>query len=49
MRWTVTTNDATRVAELRGLGFIGIMTLGDHHTTHHLQLARGETPAGHAH
>lgn len=49
MRWTVTTNDEKRVAELRGLGFIGIMTLGDHHTTHHLQLARGETPAGHAH
>ena len=49
MRWTVTTNDPKRVAELRGLGFIGIMTLGDHHTTHHLQLARGETPAGHEH
>lgn len=49
MRWTVTTSDPKRVAELRGLGFIGIMTLGDHHTTHHLQLARGETPAGHAH
>ncbi|GMV10599.1 MAG: hypothetical protein AMXMBFR55_23330 [Gemmatimonadota bacterium] len=41
MRWTVTTRDPARVAELRGLGFIGIMTLGEHHTVHHLQLARG--------
>lgn len=41
MRWTVTTRDPSRVAELRALGFIGIMTLGEHHTVHHLQLARG--------
>jgi hypothetical protein len=49
VRWTVTSADPARVAELRALGFIGIMTVGDHHTTHHLQLARGETPAGHGH
>lgn len=47
--WTVTTADSPRVAELRALGFIGIMTVGDHHTTHHLQLARGQTPEGHGH
>lgn len=44
MRWRVTTRDPKRVAELRGLGFIGIMTLGDHHTAHHVQLARGANP-----
>lgn len=44
MRWRVTTRDPKRVAELRGLGFIGIMTLGDHHTAHHVQLARGGNP-----
>lgn len=47
--WTVTTNDPKRVAELRALGFIGILALGDHHTSHHLQLAKGDTPAGHGH
>lgn len=49
IRWTVTTTDPNRLAELRALGFIGIMTLGDHHTTHHLQLARGDEVAGHGH
>jgi hypothetical protein len=39
MRWRVTTRDPARVAEVRALGH--------HHTTHHLQLARGITPAGH--
>lgn len=33
--------DATKIT---GLGFIGIMTLGMHHQTHHLALARGEMP-----
>lgn len=47
VRWTVTTRDSSRVAELRALGLVGILTLGDHHTTHHLQLARGTMPAGH--
>jgi hypothetical protein len=49
VRWTVTTTDPRRLAELRALGFIGIMALGDHHTTHHLQLARGDEVAGHGH
>lgn len=43
VKWRVTTNDPKRVGEVRALGFIGIMTLGEHHTTHHLMLARGGT------
>ena len=40
---------AHAIPQLRALGFIGILALGDHHTTHHLQLAKGDTPAGHSH
>lgn len=50
VRLTVTlrdTSDAGRAAELRGLGFIGIMTLGEHHPAHHLALARGALVGGH--
>jgi hypothetical protein len=46
-RFTVRARDAADsalVAKLRGLGFIGVMTLGDHHAAHHLAMARG---AGH--
>ncbi|HEY0929585.1 MAG TPA: hypothetical protein VGE27_06660 [Gemmatimonas sp.] len=42
-------NDATAVARIRGLGFIGLMTSGDHHGAHHLALARGDAMAGHGH
>ncbi|HKJ61050.1 MAG TPA: hypothetical protein VKA94_03515 [Hyphomicrobiales bacterium] len=38
---TVTGPDAARI---RGLGFIGLMTVGMHHQTHHLALASGENP-----
>ncbi|NUQ11711.1 MAG: hypothetical protein HUU26_05180 [Gemmatimonadaceae bacterium] len=34
-------------ARIRGLGFIGLLTLGDHHGPHHLAIARGQ--AGHSH
>ena len=34
--------DARAVARIRGLGFAGLMTEGDHHAAHHLALARGE-------
>jgi len=34
--------DAKTVAKIRGLGFIGLLTLGAHHAQHHLALARGE-------
>jgi len=30
------------VARIRGLGFGGILVLGDHHTAHHLQIATGQ-------
>lgn len=45
---TVRDGDArTGEARIRGLGFIGLMTSGDHHTMHHLMLARGEAMADH--
>lgn len=34
--------DAQAIARVRGLGFAGILTEGDHHAPHHLALARGE-------
>ena len=34
--------DASTVARVRGLGFYGLLTFGDHHAAHHLMLARGE-------
>ena len=45
VKWTVTAadpKDAKTVAKIRGLGFAGLLTLGDHHTPHHIALARGE-------
>lgn len=39
--------DASRVAKLRGLGFFGFMTAGDHHRAHHLALATGRSPHAH--
>jgi hypothetical protein len=35
-------SDARAVSRVRGLGFAGILTEGDHHPMHHLALARGE-------
>ena len=43
-RLTVTARegaDAALVAKIRGLGFIGVLTLGNHHQVHHVALARG--------
>ena len=34
--------DARAVARLRGLGVIGLMTLGNHHAPHHEAMARGQ-------
>jgi len=48
MRLTVTapdTTDARVVAMIRGLGFAGILTEGDHHARHHLAIARGDAHA----
>jgi hypothetical protein len=50
VRLTVTTRDAQAakaVVRLRGLGFIGLLTLGVHHQPHHLAMARGAAMPGH--
>jgi hypothetical protein len=39
-------DDANATARIRGLGFAGIMTEGEHHAAHHLALARGEPVHG---
>ena len=41
-------SDARVVAMVRGLGFAGLITEGDHHAMHHMMLARGE-PMMHQH
>jgi hypothetical protein len=44
-RLTVTAKDPNNerlVAQIRGLGFAGLMTEGDHHAPHHIAIARGE-------
>jgi len=33
--------DSFTVAKIRGLGFMGLLTLGNHHAQHHMALARG--------
>ncbi|PKP68846.1 MAG: hypothetical protein CVT82_13590 [Alphaproteobacteria bacterium HGW-Alphaproteobacteria-4] len=38
------TGSAAQVPMLRGLGFIGVLSLGAHHQTHHLALATGQNP-----
>jgi len=43
-RLTVTTRtagDAGTLAKIRGLGFAGLLVQGDHHTAHHLLMAKG--------
>jgi hypothetical protein len=34
--------DSTQVAIIRGLGFAGLLTEGNHHARHHLAIARGD-------
>lgn len=46
---TVTSSEPGGEAKIRGLGFIGLLTVGAHHTTHHLAIARGEMSPGHVH
>jgi hypothetical protein len=44
-RLTVTAKnagDTTQIARIRGLGFAGLLTEGDHHPRHHVAIARGE-------
>jgi len=40
----ITTSDATQLDKLRGLGYIGIMAMGNHHPLHHWALAKGQSP-----
>jgi hypothetical protein len=52
VRLTVTSrqpDDPKAVARVRGLGFIGLLTLGAHHGPHHLAMAKGESLPGHSH
>ena len=42
------TGDSATEARIRGLGFIGMLTVGAHHSVHHLAIARGDG-AAHAH
>jgi hypothetical protein len=42
-------NAESGAVRIRGLGFIGLLASGDHHTMHHLMLARGEAMADHGH
>jgi len=41
--------DATTVARIRGLGFIGLLVQGAHHQPHHLAMAKGEEMPGYSH
>jgi hypothetical protein len=48
VQFTVTARDANNtklVAMIRGEGFAGLLTEGDHHARHHLMLARGDAMA----
>lgn len=41
---TVTPAQASDLDKIRGLGFIGVMTVGMHHQEHHLAIATGQSP-----
>jgi hypothetical protein len=52
VRWSVTAREASDLAtqtRIRGLGFIGLMVQGAHHTEHHLMIAKGAGEAAHRH
>jgi hypothetical protein len=38
---TVTSANPAQAARIAGLGFYGILTMGEHHQPHHLMMARG--------
>lgn len=42
-------SDSRAVARIRGLGFIGVVALGDHHAPHHLGIANGSMAGMHGH
>ena len=39
--------DERMIARIRALGFVGMLTLGDHHTAHHLGIASGTMHGAH--
>jgi hypothetical protein len=41
---TVKVADLGDVAQVKGLGFIGVLAKGSHHQTHHLMIASGRDP-----
>jgi len=45
-RWTVTAADPHGEAEIRGLGFFGLLASGNHHQRHHLMMATGAMQHG---
>jgi hypothetical protein len=46
-RLTITSVHRKDAERIRGLGYIGIMTLGDHHPVHHWAMATGANPHAH--
>lgn len=42
-------SNARAVARIRGLGFLGVVAIGDHHAPHHLGIATGSMTAMHGH
>jgi hypothetical protein len=46
-RLTVTSTDPPQEAQIRGLGFFGLMAAGAHHQTHHWAMATGQPIHGH--
>lgn len=43
-RVTVASNDRSELQRLQAIGFLGVLSLGDHHREHHLLIARGDAP-----
>ncbi len=41
---TVTTTNPTEVNKIRGLGYIGVLAIGNHHQAHHWAMATGHNP-----
>lgn len=46
-RLTITSPDPADAERIRGLGYIGIMALGNHHQAHHWAMATGKNPHRH--
>lgn len=42
----ISVTDDVALAEVLGLGFFGVMTLGAHHQAHHMAIATGADPHG---